>query len=88
MEMDSSILWCTEPVHMTPTQYADNLYAKSFKLTDVYYDAKLNNISIERVDNSICHSLRNYWATHLCADVNDSAFKAQSPPMVQKSSGS
>lgn len=59
-EIDCTILRFSQPTSMTPMQYADDLYAKSSKVADAYEELTLNNIFIEEVDSSICHSLREY----------------------------
>lgn len=69
---------------MSPMPYADDLYAKFCKLTDVYNKSTLNKIFIVGVDLSICQRLREYWATHPQTDVTDTAFKAQSLLGIQK----
>lgn len=58
--MDSAILRYKQPANMTSMQYAEDLNAKSWKVTDVYDESMLNDIFIEEVDPSICHSLWEY----------------------------
>lgn len=69
----------TQPPSLPPTKYADALYARSCKLADVYDEAALNDIFIEIIDSSICHSVWKYWASTSQADLTDVALKAQSP---------
>lgn len=57
-EKDSRILRYIQSAHMTPTSYADNLYAKTCRIADVYNESFLNDTYIEGVDPSICHSIR------------------------------
>lgn len=56
--MDSETLRHTQLAYMTPVQDADYQYEKSGKVTDVYDESTLSNISIEGVDPSTWHSLR------------------------------
>lgn len=57
-EMDSEMLHCIQPAHMTSLQNAYDLYAKCCKVADVYGESTLNEIFSEGTDPSICHSLR------------------------------
>lgn len=58
---DAAILRYMLPTNMFPLKYAEDLVAKSCKVTDVYEQETLNDVFIEGVDESIHHSLRNYW---------------------------
>lgn len=55
-EMSFEILQYTQPAHMAPMQYTVDLYAKSHKVVDVYDKSASNNIFIEAVNSSTCHS--------------------------------
>lgn len=57
--------------------YADDCYAKSYKMVAVYDEAAFNDIFIEKFDPSIFHSLQKYRAMHPHVDVSSIAFKAQ-----------
>lgn len=57
--MDYVVLCYTQLANVTSMQLGNNLYAKSCKVTDNYGKAKLNDICIERVDCTICHSMAN-----------------------------
>lgn len=65
-------------------QHADDVYAKICKVADVHDISTLHDIFIKCVGRSICHSIREYWATHSHVDVTNIAFKAQSLVEVQK----
>lgn len=54
----SAVLRCTQPASMFSMLYADDLYANSCKVADIYDETTVNHIFIERVDSSIFHSLR------------------------------
>lgn len=43
---------------MTPLQYAEDFYAKSWEEDDVYDDSTINHILIKEVDSYICQILR------------------------------
>lgn len=60
VEYDATILRYMQPTNMTSQQIADDLIAKSCKVADVYEQSTLNDVSIEGVDASIRHSLREY----------------------------
>lgn len=62
--MDSAILHYIKPSSMTLIQYADSLYANSCKVIGVYDDSFLNDMFIEDVNSSVCHSFREYWVTN------------------------
>lgn len=74
--MEPLILHYTQPTSMTLKQYADDLYAKSCKVADVYDESTLNNSVVEGVDIFSCHSPRKCWASSLQVDVTNIAFKA------------
>lgn len=57
-EMDSAILGYTKPANITPIQYADDLYDKSYKVGYIYDESTLSDIFIEEFDFSICHNLQ------------------------------
>lgn len=75
--MDFKILRYMQPAHVTIMQYADDFYAKSYKVADIDDESTLNDIFIEGVHLFISCSLLEYWATHLQADVINIAFKTQ-----------
>lgn len=85
-KINSATLRCTQPADMTPIQYANDLYAKLCKVSDVYDKTILNDIFIDEVDSSICHCIRYFWATHLHVDLTDIAIKTQSLQANQKGS--
>lgn len=69
---------------MTPIQYADDLYTKSYNVADVYDESTLNESYIKDVDPFIYHSAWEYWATHPQADGTNIAFKAHALLEIQK----
>lgn len=69
---------------MTCMQYADDLKANSGEMAEVYYEVTSNDIFIEEVDFSLCHSLRKNWARHPHADVIDMVSSVQFLPAIQK----
>lgn len=81
-----AILRYMQPAHITYKHYADNLYAKSCNMADVYDESTIADIFIDKVDSSVSDRLHEYCATHLCADVSDFVFKAQSLLEIQKGS--
>lgn len=83
-ERDSKILRSIHPAHMPPTQYANDHYEKSCRVADVHGESTLNNIFVEGVDPSICHSVPEYLATLSQTDVTDIAFMVQSLLANQK----
>lgn len=86
-EYDASVLRYMQPASMTFQQYAGDLIAKSRKDADVYDEDTPNNVFIEEVNQSLRHSLQNYWATNPEADLTDIAFQAESVLAIQKKSG-
>lgn len=54
-----AVLRYTQPVNMTLKQYADDLYAKSCIVADVYNNATLRDTSIKGMSYSIYRSLAN-----------------------------
>lgn len=83
-EKDSAILRYIQLANMTPMQCAEDLYAKTFKVAEINCESMLNNVFIEEVDSSICHGLREQWATNPHANVTYIPFKAQSLLATQK----
>lgn len=83
--MDSAIQRYTPSDSMTLIQYVDDLYEKFCKVADINDEATLTDIFVEGLDSSICHSLRQYWATHLLADGTDIGFKTKLLFAIQKS---
>lgn len=82
--MDSRISRYIQTAQMTPVRYVDDLYELSCKVAVVYKESNPNEIFIEGIDPSICHSLWEYWATHPRADVTSISFKPQSLLEIQK----
>lgn len=70
----------------TPQQFADDMITKSYEVADVYDESALNNVFIERVNASICHSLRGYWALHQTANITNISFYANFILAIQKRS--
>lgn len=68
---------------MTPTQYANDLYANSCKFVDVYDKFTSTEIFIDSVDPFICYSFRDCWATNPQADMNNILFKTKSLLAIQ-----
>lgn len=58
-DMDSAIQCYKSPANMNPRHYADDLYAKSCKVANVYDESMLNLIFIKAVDSSICSAPTN-----------------------------
>lgn len=58
----------------------------SWKVADVHEESALNDIFTKGVDFTICHSLREYWATYQHIDVTNIVFKTQSMLAIQKGS--
>lgn len=77
-EMGFAILRYTQQANMVYMQYADDLCDNSCKVTGDYDKIILNDIFIEKIDSSICQSLRKYWATHEHVSATDITIKAQS----------
>lgn len=65
-------------------QDANNFYAKSWKVAELYNELGFNDVFIREVDSSICYKHREYWATHLQANVNTISLKAQIFLAIQK----
>lgn len=59
-KMNSAILCHTQPDYMTLMKYAEGLYGKSKKVADIQNEWISNDVFINGVDTSICHSLRKY----------------------------
>lgn len=83
-KMNSTILRHTQPSSMSQTQNAVDLYVKSCKAADVYDGSTLNDIFIEGVDFSICHSHGKCWVSNPQAELSDIAFKTQPLLVIQK----
>lgn len=62
---------------MTSEQLADDIIAKPHKVANVYDESTLNEASIDRVGQSICHRLQNYWATNPQSNLTDIAIQAK-----------
>lgn len=60
------------------------LYAKSWKMADVYGKSIHCDIFIQDVNSYIYQSIREYWATQAQADIANIAFKAQSLLAIEK----
>lgn len=71
------VLRYMQPANTTSMQYADNLYAKSYKMAAVYNESMLDDIFIEKGNCFIRHSLREYFTTYPHTDVADMASKAK-----------
>lgn len=69
---------------MTFHKYADEFIAKSCNVTDVTEESSLNGGSIESVDASVRHSLRNQWAPNPHTDLTETAFFAESLLSIRK----
>lgn len=75
---------------MTPYEFADDVFAKSYKDADVYGETTLNDVFIENVENvgaPMRRGLRKYWAPNPLADLTDISFYAESLLLTQKRSG-
>lgn len=62
---------------MTPLQYGEALFAKNIYVGDGSKEDTLNNIFIERIDESIRYSLRGYWTAHPRTNLTNFAIRAQ-----------
>lgn len=71
---DAAILVYLQPAKITHQQHTDGLFAKGCTVADVYVDKTQEDIFIEGVDASICHSLVHYWAQNLQAELVDIEF--------------
>lgn len=58
--MNFANLRYTQPASINPVQYVHYVYAKSYKVADVYDEYTLPNIFVEGVDTSICHCIKVY----------------------------
>lgn len=67
-------------------QYADDLYAMSCKVVDVYKESSLNDFFIEGVDAYIFHSLKEHWALSLQSDLDNIFLKAHLRLVIQNES--
>lgn len=61
-ENDTQIHRHGQPKIMTPQQYATDLNANSWGITNAYDDSKQNNVIIESTDAWIRNHLHKYWA--------------------------
>lgn len=59
-EFYAAILRYMHPANETTQQCADDLEEISYMVADAYDKGMLNDICIEQVGLSICHSLRHY----------------------------
>lgn len=84
--LDFSISRHSQASSTNTMQYAENLYAKSCKVADVYDESTLNGILVCGVDSAICHCLSNYWVSKPEANLTNIAFKALLLLAIQKGS--
>lgn len=83
-EIDASILRYKSQPNVTMQQYTKDLLAKPCKVNDVFEESTLKDAFIERLELSIGHSSRQYWAQIPQADLTDIAFWAESLSSIQK----
>lgn len=62
---------------MTSMQYANNLYAKSCEVAEIFDKSTLNVIFMGKISFSISHIWRDYRSTGAFADGIDIVFKMQ-----------
>lgn len=74
-EKDSKIL---RYIEQTPMNYFNDIYAKSYKVADVYDKSTTKDVFIAAADPFICRSVRKYCATHPPADDTDTAIQTKS----------
>lgn len=75
--------WPVQPTlharaNMTFQQYAEKLIAKLCKAADAHNEGTLNGVFIKEVDQTTRHSMRNYRAVNLHADLAIITFQAKS----------
>lgn len=75
-----------QQANMSTQQCADDLITKLCKVAAIYNEGTLNEVSIKEVDQSIRHSLQNYWETSLQAELTYIAFQVESPLSIQQES--
>lgn len=85
-EYDSTILRYMQLINLTSQQFADDLIASPWKVADIFHKSVLKYSSIDAVDGSVRHSLRDYWAFYTQADLTDVAFQVYYLLAVQKGS--
>lgn len=86
-EYEGTILRYMQPANMIPRQYVGSPIGKSGTVANVYDECTLNDVFIEGGDQSIRHSLQNYWVTDPQADLTDIASQAETLLSIQKGSG-
>lgn len=75
---DATILRFSQSAGMVSLQHGEALFAKAFRVGDVYDECILNDTFIEGGDSSIRYSLRYNLSTHPPTDLIGLAFQAQS----------
>lgn len=83
-EYDAAVPRYMKPTNMTSRQYADDTFAKSCRFADVYDGRSLNDVFIEDVNASVCHSFRYFLTQNPRSDLSDVAFQAESLLYIQK----
>lgn len=83
-ECGAAILRYMQQSNIPSLQYADDLVAKSCKVTDAYGESILNDIFIELIDASIHDILRHHWTQNSQADLIHKNFSGELLLSIEK----
>lgn len=75
-DIEEEITSFTQPENKTPYQYAEELDAKTLCCGSVYDSQTMRKIFIKSIDQSIYHSIREYWTPRKVANLQDLASNA------------
>lgn len=68
-EADTAVLRLTQLANMMSLQYGNAVFVKAICVTDVNDKGRFDDCILGKVDESIHHSLCEYWAIYLYVDL-------------------